>query len=287
MARSVKNNPWNEVFALILLFVGTLLFLALISYTPKDVPSWVWFSHISPANHPAQNFIGPIGAIIAGICYHLIGAASYLLAVILLGFGAAKLFHSSLRMTPRIPWILLFIVSGACLLQLQTSHLQGWKAAFNIQGPGGWAGYFLGRTLLLNAMGKVGSILLLTGIYLATLILMTGLRPIHFVRETVTASRRGLANLHEWRLHRQLRKADIKGQLEISRRELAKQRRSIEKQLKKKGAPVAEPTAAFISPEELADRPAPKVVDATALPEESITRRKPSLADLQIGRAHV
>ena len=77
MARSVKNNPWNEVFALILLFVGTLLFLALISYTPKDVPSWVWFSHISPANHPAQNFIGPIGAIIAGICYHLIGAASY------------------------------------------------------------------------------------------------------------------------------------------------------------------------------------------------------------------
>ncbi len=284
MARSVKNNPWNEVFALILLFVGTLLFLALISYTPKDVPSWVWFSHISPANHPAQNFIGPIGAIIAGICYHLIGAASYLLAVILLGFGAAKLFHSNLRVTPRIPWILLFIVSGACLLQLQTSHLQGWKAAFNIQGPGGWAGYFLGRTLLLNAMGKVGSILLLTGIYLATLILMTGLRPIHFVRETVTASRRGLVKLHEWQLHRQLRRADIKGQLEINQKELAKQRRSIEKQLKKKGAPLTEPAAAFITPEELANRPKPKVVDTTALPSEaSALPRKPSLAELRAG----
>src|SRR5881398_683204 len=88
-----KNSAWNEVFALILLFVGTLLFLALVSYTPKDVPSWVWFSHISPANHPAQNFIGPFGAIIAGICYQLIGAAAYLLAAILLGFGVVKLFH--------------------------------------------------------------------------------------------------------------------------------------------------------------------------------------------------
>ena len=284
VSRSTKNNPWNEVVALILLFVGTLLFLALISYTPKDVPSWVWFSHISPANHPAQNFIGPIGAIVAGICYYLIGAASYLLAAILLGFGAAKLFHSGLQVTPRIPWIVLFVVSGACLLQLQTSHLQGWRAAFNIQGPGGWVGYFFGRALLLNAMGKVGSILLLTGIYLATLILMTGLRPIHFVRETVNAARGGLAKLHEWQLHRQLQRADIKGQLEISQKELAKQRRTIEKQLKKKGAPVADPVAAFISPEELANRPKPKVVDTTALPSDpSALPKKPSLAELRAG----
>src|SRR5438477_12155062 len=143
-----KNSVWNEVFALILLFVGTLLFLALSSYTPKDVPSWVWFSHISPANHPAQNFIGPIGAIVAGICYHLIGAASYLLAAILLGFGAAKLFYSGLRVTPRIPWIVLFIISGACLSQWQPWYLQGWKYAYNVQGPGGWVGFVLEKTLL-------------------------------------------------------------------------------------------------------------------------------------------
>ena len=99
VGRSERHSAWNEVFALILLGVGTLLFLALISYTPKDVPSWIWFSNISPANHPAQNFIGPFGAIVAGICYQLIGAAAYLLAAILLGFGAAKLVHPSLRVT--------------------------------------------------------------------------------------------------------------------------------------------------------------------------------------------
>jgi S-DNA-T family DNA segregation ATPase FtsK/SpoIIIE len=130
-------------------------------------------------------------------------------------------------------------------------------------------------------MGKIGSGILLGGIYVASLILMTGLRPIHLVQQTVSGTRAAFANLHDWRLHRKLRKADIKGQLEISRRELAKQRRSIEKQLKKKGAPVPKPSAAFISPEELADRPAPKVVDATALPEESIARKKPSLAELR------
>src|SRR5437762_7651868 len=96
VARTDRNSSWNEVFALVLLFVGTLLFLALISYTPKDIPSWIWFSRVSPANHPAQNFIGPVGAVVAGICYQSIGVfASLLLAAVLLGFGVAKLFHRS------------------------------------------------------------------------------------------------------------------------------------------------------------------------------------------------
>ena len=283
MARSVKNSAWNEVFALILLGVGTLLFLALVSYNPKDLPSWVPWSYLSPPNRPAQNFIGPFGAIFASVFYFLIGAASYLLAAILLGFGAAKLFHSALHVTKRIPWIVLFLASGACLLQLQTSHFLGWKKHFNIPGPGGWVGYVFGNTLLLNAMGKVGSLVLLIGIYVATLILLTGLRPIHVVRQTISGTRAAFVKLHEWRLQRQLRKSDLKGQLEISQKELTKQRRVIEKQLKKKGAPVAEPGAAFISPEELAGRPKPKVVDTTALPETPAPRRKPSLAELRPG----
>jgi DNA segregation ATPase FtsK/SpoIIIE, S-DNA-T family len=281
VARSVKNNVWNEVFALLLLFVGTLLFLALISYTPRDVPSWVWFSQVSSPNRPAQNFIGPFGAIIAGFSYMMMGAASYLLAVVLLGFGGAKLFHSKLRVAPRLGWIALFIISGACLLQLQTQHLQGWRALFNIQGPGGWLGYFIGKKLLLTWMGGVGSIILLSGIYVSSLILMTGLRPIHIVRQGVASMRSGMTALREWQLKRRLRKSDLKERLEISQQELAKQQRLIEKQLKKKGAPMPEPAASvFVAPDELANRPKPKVVDTTALPAEP-TRKKPSLAELR------
>jgi S-DNA-T family DNA segregation ATPase FtsK/SpoIIIE len=280
VARSLKSNAWNEVFALILLGVGTLLFLALISYTPKDVPSWIWFSQVSSPNRPAQNFIGPFGAIVAGFSYMMMGAASYLLAVVLLGFGGAKLFHAKLRVIPRLGWIALFIISGACLLQLQTQHLQGWRTLFNIQGPGGWLGYFIGKKLLLTWMGGVGSIILLSGIYVSSLILMTGLRPIHIVRQTVTGIRQGITALREWQLKRRLRKSDLKGRLKISQQELAKQQRVIEKQLKKRGAPVSEPAAALISPEELANRPKPKVVDTTALPSEP-PKKKPSLAELR------
>ncbi len=167
----------------------------------------------------------------------------------------------------------------ACF-ELQTSHLQGWRDAFNISGPGGWVGYVLAGErggLLRKAVGTVGSIILLGGAYLSSLILMTGLRPIHVVRQSVAASRAGLIRLREWRLQQQLRKSDLKGQLEISQRELAKQQRSIEKKLKRKGAPV--PEAAIISAEELAGRPKPKVVDTNALPAEA--GRKPSLAELR------
>src|SRR2546421_3852227 len=288
VARTDKQSAWSEVFALILLFVGTLLFFALISYTPKDVPSWIWFSHISPSNHPAQNFIGPVGAIVAGICYQCIGVfASLLLAAVLLGFGAAKLFHPRLRVTPRIPWIVLFIVSGACLDQLwDISHLLGLKVPVDIQGSGGLIGYRLAdehRGLLRAALGPVGSVLLVLGIYATTLILVTGLRPIHLVRETVSATQRAATRLREWQLQRKLRKLDLKEKLEISGRQLAKQRRALEKQLKKKGMPVPEPVGTSISLEELANLPTPKVVDTTALPSEHVTPigKKPSLAELR------
>ena len=284
MARTDRHSAWNEVFALVLLFVGTLLFFALISYTPKDVPSWIWFSSHSPANRPAQNFIGPVGAIIAGICYQLMGAAAYLLAAVLLGFGAAKLFHPSLRVTRRLAWIVLFIWSGACLLHLQPYHFRGWHAAFNIQGPGGWIGYAFvdeHHGLLRSALGPFGSLILLIGVYATALVLVTGLRPIYLVRETVAATRRSGIRLQEWRLRRQLRRADLKEKLEISERQLAKRRRIYEKELKKKGIAVPQPAGLAISPDELADRPKPKVVDTTALPSEQVARRKPSLAELR------
>src|SRR5207245_10642721 len=117
------------------------------------------------------------------------------------------------------------------------------------------------------------SLLLLAAIYLIVLILMPGLRPIHLVRETVGGIRNGVARFREWRLRREMRHADIKGQLAISERELAKQRRSLEKQLKKKGASV--PERILISPEELAGRPERRVVDTTARPKQ------PSLAELR------
>ncbi len=285
VGRTERLSAWNEVFALVLLFAGTLLFFALISYTPRDIPSWFWFSHVSPANHPAQNFIGPLGAIVAGICYQLIGVfASLLLAAVLLGFGAAKLFHPQLRVTLRIPWIILFLISGACLDQAWgISHFLGRKVPVDIQGPGGLIGYRLSdeyRGLLPAALGPVGSVLLVVGVYLTTLILVTGLRPIHLVREMVNLARQSVAKLHEWRVRRSIRKSDLKEQLKTQKGQRALE--ALQKQLKKRGVPMPELGGAMIAPEELANRPKPKVVDTTVpSTERVVSLRRPSLAELR------
>src|SRR5262252_700711 len=229
VGRTERLSVSNEVFALVLLFAGTLLFFALISYTPKDIPSWLWFSHVSPANHLAQNFIGPLGAIVAGICYQLIGVfASLLLAAVLLGFGAAKLFYPRLRFAPRIPWIVLFLVSGACLDQAWgISHFLGRTIPVDIQGQGGLIGYRFSdenRGLLPAAVGPVGSVLLVVGVYLTTLILVTGLRPIHLVREMVSLTRRSVAKLQEWRVRRRIRKSDLREQLKTQKERCSRAR---------------------------------------------------------------
>jgi S-DNA-T family DNA segregation ATPase FtsK/SpoIIIE len=280
VARTVKSNAWNEVFALILLGVGTLLFFALISYDVRQVPAHFLFSS-STAPSDTRNIMGLPGAIIAGFLFFCIGAASFLVAAVLLGLGAAKLFAPKSSIQKRLLWALVLIVAGASLLQLYPGSVRWMHYQFNA-GPGGWIGDTVGNKFLTKALAirRVGSGLLLLVVYVTSLILLTGLRPIHLVRQSVAGIRNGIVALREWQLKRRLRKSDLKGRLEISQQELAKQQRVIEKQLKKRGAPVPEPVAAVIPPEELMNRPKPKVVDTTALPDEP-AKKKPSLAELR------
>src|SRR5437762_13176453 len=106
---------------------------------------------------------------------------------------------------------------------------------------------------------------------------MTGVRPVHLIRQTIVTMRRANVNLQDWRLRRRVRKSDLKGKLEISEKQLEKQRNLLEKKLKRKGVSLPEPAA-----DDLANRPKPKVVDTTALPgEHAPSRRKPSLAELR------
>ncbi|MES2569881.1 MAG: DNA translocase FtsK 4TM domain-containing protein, partial [Verrucomicrobiota bacterium] len=100
---------------LALLGLGTLLFLALISYTPRDVPTWFPLHSFATPNRNTLNFIGPFGAIVACLCYSFFGAAAYLFPAMLLGYGGAKLLTPSLHLSRRWAWVAVFFVSAACL----------------------------------------------------------------------------------------------------------------------------------------------------------------------------
>src|SRR4029078_6501288 len=113
-----------------------------------------------------------------------------------------------------------------------------------------------------------------------TLIFVTGLRPIHLVREMVSLTRRSVAKMAEWRVGRRIRKSDIKEQQKTQKGRRALE--ALQKQLKKKGVPVPEAIPTAISPEEFSKRPAPKVVDTTVpTAEPVVNRRRPSLAELR------
>ncbi len=267
MARAQESHTHSihEVLSLVLLGFGALLFLALISYTPTDVPSWFPLSTVASARGPVMNFVGSIGAIVACSSYAFLGAASYLVAALLLGYGGAKLLNPDLRLNSRALWCVAFVASGACL-----AHLLPWSLLdmdrLNIAGPGGWVGKWIGGLLLKNLLGTIGSIIILLLLYISSIILLTGIHPIAAARQIAAWP----SLMMEKRHAQQMAKADEQERLVLEAERLARERRRLEKTLSKKGAtppsdPVAEPGAAP-APAPIGEaeppRPLPQIIDS-------------------------
>jgi S-DNA-T family DNA segregation ATPase FtsK/SpoIIIE len=248
--------------------IGTVVFLALISYNPGDVPSWVWFSYKSPPNNPTQNFIGPTGAIVAGFLYLTLGAAAYLVTSLFLGFGVAKLFLPGFRILRRLPWALLFVVSGAALTQLQPWFLRSWEQQFKLLGPGGMLGYWVGAGLLQNALGKIGSIVALICIYLVSLVWLTGIRPVAIVKQIFSGMRALARQAAADREQKRLAAADERERLELDQRKIEREIKKQERELKKKGVSIPEEPAV--------PRPEPKVFDTVAAPSPPKKANRPA-----------
>ncbi len=257
----------DEALGLALLGLGILLLLALVSYDPGDVPSWVFFSHVTPPNSNPGNFIGIAGVLIAGLLYFLFGAASYLIATLFLGFGAAKLLFARFRLKGRIGWSVLFILCGASLLHLQPWFLTDWDRAFKIQGPGGWFGYTIGGRAFTQALGQVGSAIVLIVLYLASLILLTGFHPIRFVKLCAASVRNWLVE----RGRRRRERLSEDGLFEASQRDLAKSAARLEKKLRGKSA--TDPNLPAEAPPVF---PEPRIIDATVP-----APRKPTLEEIR------
>jgi S-DNA-T family DNA segregation ATPase FtsK/SpoIIIE len=279
MARAQEeNHTIQEVAGLVLLGLGTLLFLALISYAPGDVPSWFPLSSAASSGGRRLNFIGPFGAIVACLCYSFLGAAAYLLPAVLLGYGGAKLLSPGLRLTRRAVWCAMFIVSAACLAHLLPFALID-SSRLNIAGEGGWLGKWIGEYLFGNMLGEVGAVIVLLCTYAASLILMTGIHPIALVRK-------GLLLPAKWRDEREakrLARANDRERLAIEAERVARERRKLEKSLAKKGvAPVPDEPAADdafrLVAEDEPPRPAPQIIDGTAPPPKRDKPKKDKIS---------
>ena len=270
MPRSKSN--FHEVTGLLLLGLGTLLFLSLISYSPYQVPAKFPGALVSHSGHYARNFIGPLGAIIAWTLYRLFGAAAYLFASVILACGAAKLTVPSVRILQRMGWCAGFVVSGACLLELL--HLPMLDARkLSLSGEGGWIGKWLGGSTSHYVLGPVGSVIAFGLLYVVCVIVMTGIHPIEVLRHTLSLPSLWMKHFREWRKARAEQRA-----AEAAR--MAKENRKVERLPKKNPAARPDPLPGPTRPPEqlsLPDgdeppqveeppRPEPKIFDAMAPP---------------------
>lgn len=271
----------QEITGITLLLLGVLLFLALISFSARDLPSWM--ATVKGKNETTQNFVGGLGAVMAGLSYLTIGAASFLLAAALLGHGLAILFRRSIGFTFRPVWTLIFILSGACLIHVIDFTIID-RSRLGLSSEGGIVGYYLGGKVMFGIVGRA-SILVLGFLYIISLMLMTGLRPISVLRRLGSMP----SEWAEARRERQREEAAEQARLDIEQKRMEREARRVEKELSKQQR-LADREAASredeeddedetLSPANLkqadllpddtkepaaSDRPAPKIFDSAA-----------------------
>lgn len=265
MPRDPERRLIHEMAGLLLLGSGTLLFLALISYDAGDVPSWFPLATHTAGNPHVHNFAGKIGAMIACTFYFVFGASAFLISALMLGFGAVKLMRPHFSIVRRLPWVVLFLVSATCLLQLQRFAFLDW-VDIKVR-PGGEIGYWLigdqeKDHFLKTTFGSFGTFILCTTAYAASLVLMIGLHPIFVIRETMAQIPERIAQFKAWRAGRANGDEDEEEAATVSRRKPEKPKRTA-----KAATPEPEDEEeGEDEPEFDPNRPKPQVIDTTAAP---------------------
>ena len=280
---------------------AVIYLLSLISFSLSDLPTWVPFSHTTNPTRPATNFIGPPGAVWAGISFYTFGITSYLIPVMLIWLGSKRLFKLENLSKFEIIGFALFLISGSCLLHYQNWILQ--SGHFNISGTGGIIGEFLGEKLI-GMTGNVGSSIIMLTAYCSGGMLITRVHPAQIVKAGI----RSLKSLNEWRENRAFTKADETKKLLIQKKRLEKEHRRIEKKIGKSEIDESQKSVSkslndtiendfeiepkinidnisdeIIESEAKEDPPAiaePKIFDASFRSPEEISQKKPSIAEV-------
>lgn len=272
--KSKRRGKWDAVIGLILTGLALLLLIALVSYDPGDIPSWVpLISSTTASNAVTHNLCGVLGAVVAGYLYFLFGAAAWLWIIVAGGYGVAKLTTRDFSIRERGGWAVLFVLSGTSLLQLQPWAFQEWRNLnFCANSPGGWFGLWLGKAFGVP-LGDVGGPIVLIVIYVVSLVLAIGFHPFHVARRAWTR----FQNYRKVREQTRLSEMEETERMEEEQRKLSKKAEKLERQLKKK--PSAAAREEDPEPTMEGSFPAPRIIDSNT-PSD----KRPSLAEMEAGR---
>lgn len=251
----------NEVIGIILIGLGLLGFLSVMSFTPSDLPVMGLGEALSTngeAQKPRENIIGALGALVGLAHVFLAGRAGFLIPLAMVWFGVVKLVFDG-RLWPRTGLGFIgLVISGAVFLHA------GWAKPGELPGAGGLLGRLLGDLVLMPVIGKTGTMIVTGMTYAVALVLLTGQRPLRFLKESFRLSFAGIGGLIAWiskRRERQSREALLAMERERERESRRKERDPAPPRAKKEAPP--EPVVSPPQPElALREIPTPQIIDA-------------------------
>ncbi len=262
MARKASSSEaaargFGDIIGVVLISLSLLMLIALYSYDPKDIPA-----NSTATNPTTHNWIGPVGAWLGYLMFFVLGAASYLMPILLFFFGLSYLFQLMAYFHRRWFWSAILLVCCMGLLDLYQPSI---KLLDNLSKntntvAGGWMGMMFNR-YLFGHFGKIGATIIFATLYLISLLFLTNFH--------LGAWLRGL-----WRPWTAAAGADVsQGEKALERRarELERQARKLKEQVEQSGLgadlqPVPEPTVRDLSvPQSKSFRPTVK--SRSRLPE--------------------
>lgn len=183
----------NWTVALTCFVLGVYLLIALIDYDPAQ-STW------QTTNAAAKNMMGWIGANTVWLMLLTIGAAAWLIPVLLFWMLYLAIRNARRLTSGRIVAMFIAIVSLATIAAMFKEAK--WSNNYYPQGPGGFVGLLLYHRVLESAMGAVGSALLMTTIYFSALVFI-------FTRDITAEIDRYVAAFNAWRDARAKQKAEF------------------------------------------------------------------------------
>ncbi len=227
---SRKSDPsgaggFRFLWGLLLLPLALFLVLGLASYDCGDVGFFK-----SPPNRPPENLIGPVGVWVSFGLYMALGPAAYGVPLWCVVMGVLMIARRNDRAWVRGFWCALFLLNASALLDLSGAYAAS-VPKLNTPAPGGVVGWLLTEGVLVRWLGTVGAAIVFGSLAAVGLVLMVGFGNIVRAGRYLGAACRVLAGRVGERLgHIE----DRREQLVREERRLDKQRKKLEKQVRRR-----------------------------------------------------
>jgi len=265
-----ESSRWsNEITGILWITAGVILLLSLVKYSPADLrsPSGIPFlggilePFADKTGAAGENLIGPVGGVLGFVQFLLFGAAAFLLPVGFIWFGVLKFALNGLLWPRAVLGFAALLLSGSAWLHAADFFFKDWAESCNLNSPGGVIGNGLGGFVLMNLIGRAGTLTLCTGVYLVALIMLTGQQPVRFFKNCFALVARRFAAWREGRSdagRAAAREAELLSERERQREQRRKER---EEARVAKERETADENGQVLLP--LRDNPAPQIIDAS------------------------